>query len=60
MGIFLQFKRHFQDQSSFSVIVIHVQPFHSCSTFLVQETASKKKKKRKKKKKPARINLINT
>ena len=25
MGIFLQFKRHFHDQSYFSAIVIHIQ-----------------------------------
>ena len=27
MGIFLQFKSHFHDQSYFSIIVIHVQLF---------------------------------
>ena len=27
MGIFLQFKRHFNEQSYFSIIVIHVQLF---------------------------------
>ena len=42
MGIFLQLKRHFHDQSYFSVIVIHVQLFSVYSTFLVKETASKK------------------
>ena len=25
MGIFLQFKRHFHDQSYFSAIVVHIQ-----------------------------------
>ena len=58
MGIFLQFKHPFYDQSYLSVITIHFYFFfHSSSTFLVQETASKKKKK--KKKKTGRNSLIN-
>ena len=52
MGIFLQFKRHFHEQSYFSVTVIHLQFFlYIYLTFLVQETASKKE--------AGRINLIN-
>ena len=46
MGIFLQFKRLFHDQSYLSVIVI----YRYC--FLVQETAPQKT--------TGRINLINT
>ena len=42
IDIFLQFKRHFHEQSNFSVIAILVQLFHSWSTFLVQEAATKK------------------
>ena len=52
MGILLQFKRLFHDQSYLSVIVIHVQLYSFKFNFLVQETASEKK--------TGRINLTNT
>ena len=52
MGILLQFKRLFHEQSYLSIIVIHVQLYSFKFSVLVQETGSKKK--------TGNINLINT
>ena len=43
MGILLQFKRLFRDQSYLSVIIIYVQLYSFKFNFLVQEAASEKK-----------------
>ena len=52
MGIFLQFKRLFHDQSYLSVIVVHVQLYSFKFNVLGTRNSLKKK--------PGRINLINT
>ena len=52
MGIVLQFKRLFHDQSYLFVIVIHVQLYSFMFKILGTRTTSKKK--------TGRINLINT
>ena len=51
MGILLQFKRLFHDQSYLPVIVIHIQLYSFMFNILGTRTASKKK--------TGRINLIN-
>ena len=60
MGIFLQFKHPFYDQSYLSVITIHFYFFFiQVQRSWYKKQPQKKKKKKKKKKKTGRISLIN-